>query len=163
LARLVVGDLHRDRLMVPASYKGRGGGKTDRTPVPITGGLAGRLKAAAAGRPASAPLLMKADGTPWRPKLNEHRRPFAQAARVAKLPAGTTIYSLRHSSIARALLRGLPIKVVADWHDTSTGQIEAHYGRFIKHHADDLIRAVLLDTSPAEGAASGRVVALAKR
>jgi integrase len=149
LARLVVGDLHRDRLMVPSSFKGRGGGKTDRTPVPITPGLAVRLKAAAAGRPANAALLTKSDGTPWQAKLAAHRRPFARAARAAKLPAGTTIYSLRHSSIARALLRGLPIKVVADWHDTSTGQIEAHYGRFLKHHYDDLVRGALLDTTPA--------------
>ena len=63
-------------------------------------------------------------------------------------PAGSTIYSLRHSSIARALLRGVPIKVVADWHDTSVGQITAHYGRFLKHHYDDLVRAALLDTTP---------------
>jgi integrase len=147
LARLVVGDLHRDRLMVPSSFKGRGGGKTDRTPVPITPSLQARLKAAAAGRAANAPLLTQADGEPWSPQ--DHRRPFEQAARAARLPAGTTIYSLRHSSIARALLRGLPIKVVSDWHDTSTGQIEAHYGRFLKHHYDDLVRGALLDTSPA--------------
>jgi integrase len=152
LARLVVGDLHRDRLMVPASRKGRGGGKTDRTPVPITPGLAARLKAAAAGRPANAPLLTKSDGAPWQPKLAEQRRPFKRTARAARLPKGTTLYSLRHSSIARALLRGLPIKVVADWHDTSTGQIEAHYGRFLKHHYDDLVRGALLDTSPATAA-----------
>jgi integrase len=34
LARLVVGDLDRNQLMVPSSFKGRGGGKTDRTPDP---------------------------------------------------------------------------------------------------------------------------------
>jgi hypothetical protein len=149
LARIVVGDLHRDKLMVPSSFKGRGGGKTDRTPVPITPGLAARLKAAAAGRPANAPLLTKSDGKPWQPQIGDHRDRFERAARAAKLPAGTTIYSLRHSSIARALLCGLPIKVVADWHDTSTGQIEAHYGRFLKHHYDDLVRGALLDTTPA--------------
>jgi integrase len=153
LARLVVGDLHRDRLMVPASRKGRGGGKTDRTPVPITEGLAARLKAAASGRPANVPLLLRTNGTPWRPKLADHRDMLERAARAAKLPAGTTMYALRHSSIARGLLRGLPIKVVADWHDTSTGQIEAHYGRFLKHHYDDLVRSALLDTSPTPGAA----------
>jgi integrase len=152
LARLVVGDLDRNQLMVPSSFKGRGGGKTDRTPVPITPGLAGRLKATAAGRPANALLLTKSDGTPWQPTA--HPRPFKRAARAAKLPAGTTIYGLRHSSIARALLRGLPIKVVADWHDTSTGQIEAHYGRFLKHHYDDLVRGALLDTTPATSTAA---------
>ena len=69
-----------------------------------------------------------------------------------------TLYSLRHSSIARALLRGLPVKIVADWHDTSVGQIEAHYGRFIKHHYDELVRGALLDTTPPSPA--GKVVTL---
>ena len=105
-------------------------------------------KAAAAGRPASAPLLTRANGTAWRPEIADHRDPFERAARAAKLPAGMTLYSLRHSSIARALLRGLPVKIVADWHDTSVGQIEAHYGRFIKHHYDELVRGALLDTTP---------------
>jgi hypothetical protein len=149
LARLTVGDLERDRLMVPGSHKGRGDRKADRTPVPITPALAARLKAAAARRPANAPLLLRADGEPWQPKIADHRLAFERAARVARLPAGTTIYSLRHSSIARALLRGLPIKVVSDWHDTSVGQITAHYGRFLKHHYDELVRAALLDTAPA--------------
>jgi len=158
LARLVVGDLERNRLMVPASHKGRGERKTDRTPVPLTAGLLARLKAAAAGRPASAPLLTRANGTAWRPEIADHRDPFERAARAAKLPAGTTAYSLRHSSIARALLRGLPAKIVADWHDTSVGQIEAHYGRFIKHHYDELVRGALLDTTPASPA--GKVVTL---
>jgi integrase len=148
LARLTVGDLQRDRLMVPASFKGRGGGKADRTPVPITPGLAARLKAAAAGRPANAPLLTRADGNAWRSKVGDHRLMFEHAARAAGLPAGTTIYSLRHSSIARALLRGVPIRVVAVWHDTSVSQIEKHYSKFIKHHYDDVVRAALLDTSP---------------
>jgi hypothetical protein len=154
LARCTVGDLHRDKLMVPASHKGRGGGRGGHVGVPLTPALAARLHKAAAGRPASASLLLHADGTAWQPKIGDHRRPFEQAARAAGLPTGTTIYSLRHSSIARALLRAVPIKVVADWHDTSVAIIERHYGRFIKHHADDLIRGVLIDTAPA---ASGNV------
>jgi hypothetical protein len=148
LARCIVGDLERDRLMVPCSRKGRGERKADRTPVPLGVNLATQLKAAAAGRPKSAPLLTRANGTGWRPEIADHREPFERAARAAKLPKGTTLYALRHSSIARALLRGLPIKVVADWHDTSTDQITRHYGRFIKHHYDELVRGALLDTSP---------------
>ena len=96
LARLTVDDLQRDRLMVPGSKKGRGGGKPDRTPVPLTPSLAARLKAAAAGRPASAPLLLRADGVPWQPRIADHRPAFQQAARAANLPEGTTIYALRH-------------------------------------------------------------------
>jgi integrase len=160
LARLTVGDLQRDRLLVPPSHKGRrAGGNADRIPVPLAPSLQTRLAAAAAGREASAPLLTRADGKAW--QSHDHARAFRQAARAARLPAGTTIYALRHSSIARMLLRGLPIKLAADLHDTSTSQIEAHYGKYVKHHADNLIRALLLDTSPEP--APAKVVALAKR
>jgi len=152
LARCTVGDLHRDKLMVPASHKGRGGGRGGHVGVPLTPSLAARLHKAAAGRSASAPLLIRADGAAWQPKIADHREAFARAAKAAKLPAGTTLYSLRHSSVGRALLRGTPIKVVADWHDTSTAIVERHYGRFLKHHYDDLVRAALLDTTPARPA-----------
>jgi integrase len=148
LARLTVRDLERDRLLVPVSRKGRGERKADHTPVPLTPGLASRLKAAAAGRPAHAPLLLRTNGTPWRPEIADHIDMFERAARAAKLPTGTTMYALRHSSITRALLRNVPIKVVADWHDTSVDQITKHYGRYIKHHYDQLVRGVLIDTSP---------------
>jgi len=158
LARCVVADLHRDKLMVPASHKGRGGGRGGHVGVPLTPSLAAGLHAAAAGRSPSAPLLTRADGKAWQPRIADHREAFARAAKAAKLPAGTTIYSLRHSSIARALLRGTPIKVVSGWHDTSTAIVERHYGRFIKHHADDLIRAALLDTRPSSPPA--KVIAL---
>jgi integrase len=159
LARCKVGDLRGDRLMVPASRKGRGGGRGGHVPVPITTSLAAALQQAAAGRPAHAPLLLREDGLAWQPKVADHRRPFEEAARAAGLPEGTTIYSLRHSSIARALLRSVPIKIVADWHDSSTAIIERHYGRFIVRHGDDLIRAALLDTTPATVPAAN-VVAL---
>jgi integrase len=148
LARCLVGDLHRDKLHVPASHKGRGGGRGGHVAVPLAPALTAKLKAAARGRAANAPLLLRDDGEPWQPDLGDHRRPFERAAKAAGLPAGSTIYSLRHSSIARMLLRNIPIKICADVHNTSTGQIERHYGRFILRHGDDLIRAVLLDTSP---------------
>jgi hypothetical protein len=164
LARCVVSDLERDRLMVPASHKGRGDRKTDRTPVPLMPGLLARLKAAAAGRPASAPLLTRADGAAWQPKIADHRLAFERAARAAGLPKGATVYHLRHSSIARALMRGVPVAITSRWHDTSPAIIEAHYGRFIKHHYDELVRGALLDTTPpsptASAGAASRVVAL---
>jgi integrase len=150
LARMVVADLERDRLMVPTSRKGRGR-KADRIPVPITPALAARLRC---NRNPSEPLLLRPDGALWQPVKSDHGVMFKQAARVARLPGGTTMYSLRHSSIARALLRGLAPSIVSRWHDTSPAIIEAHYGRFIKHHYDDLVRAVLLDTTPAAKAAA---------
>ena len=40
--------------------------KLERYSVPITAALSKRLKAAATGRAGDAPLLLRADGTPWR-------------------------------------------------------------------------------------------------
>jgi hypothetical protein len=123
LARCLVGDLHGDKLMIPASHKGRNGGRGGHVGVPIGPALAERLHKAAAGRAAHEPLLTRPGGGAWRPETADHIYPFAKAVSAAKLPAGTTIYSLRHSSIVRGLKR-LPIKVVADWHDTSSHIIE---------------------------------------
>jgi hypothetical protein len=115
----------------------------------VRGGLAARLRNAAAGRAPSEALFLQSDGQPWRD--GDHKRPYAKAAAAAGV-GDATIYSLRHSSIARMLLRGLPIRLVAELHNTSTPIIEAHYGRFIARHGDDLIRAALIDTSPAPSA-----------
>jgi hypothetical protein len=46
------------------------------------------------------------------------------------------------------LPRGLPIRLVVELHNPSMPIIEAHYGRFIARHGDDLVRAALIDTSP---------------
>ena len=99
---------------------------------------------------AHAPLLLQSDGSPWgdNPGASYHREGKKIVTDVGADPKAT-MYALRHSSIARALMRGLPVAIVSRWHDTSPPIIEAHYGRFIKHHYDELVRAALLDTSPA--------------
>jgi hypothetical protein len=153
-SRLLVGDLVADpkkpRLMMPKSGKGgsrdRAKRKAARYSVPITAALALRLKAAAKGRAADAPLLLQADGQPWgdRPGDN-YRDGVAEIIAGLSLPTKTTLYSLRHSSIVRQLLAGLPIRVVAAGHDTSVAYVEKNYSHLIAEHADDLTRAALLD------------------
>ena len=97
LARCLPSELHGDKLMVPASHKGRGGGRGGHVGVPLMSALAARLRKASAGKAAHKPLLTRADGGPRRE--SDHRHSFERAARAAKLPAGRTIYALRHSSI----------------------------------------------------------------
>jgi hypothetical protein len=60
-------------------------------------------------------------------------------------------YALRHSSIVRMLRAGLPNRLVAAAHDTSSQMIERHYGAFILDAADELARRALvpLVTAPA--------------
>src|SRR5262245_5313414 len=74
VARLLVGDLQKDRLLMPRSAKGRGRKRIDRRPIPIPPALAVRLRAAAGDRLVDAPLLQRQDGGAWRP--DDHSRPF---------------------------------------------------------------------------------------
>ena len=149
LARANVGDLQDGRtdprIMVPSSAKGRGTKAVLRRPVPISPDFAARLRIAAKGRPADAPLFPKGDGG-W--KRTEHARPFARIVKSAGIQTEggepVTSYALRHSSIVRALLANVPIRVVATQHDTSAAMIERNYSRFIADHADAMARAAML-------------------
>ena len=120
----LIGEGASAKLSIPVSRKGRGVKAIPRHTVPIVAGLAVRLRAAAAGRPATAPLLLKPSGAPWR--HSEHQKLFGRAVVAGEDPARVTIYALRHSSIVRQLLAGVPIRLVAVAHDTSALMIEAH-------------------------------------
>jgi integrase len=167
LARLEVQDLQDGRtdprLMMPGSRKGRGKKKIARRPVPIPAGLATKLRGIVKDRPLDAALLIKpapeaqnASGEesaallpmPW--KKSDHSRRFARAVEATGLdPNEVTINALRHSSIVRQLLAGVPLRVVAVNHDTSVVMIERTYSRHIGDHADALARGALLDTTVA--------------
>jgi integrase len=157
LAALQVSDLQANqlRLMLPGSRKGKNRVGGVRRPIPLGTGLASRLQQAARGRPPSAPLLLRPDGTRWRPERGDHARLFARTAKSAGIDC--TIYALRHSSIVRSLLAGTPLRVVAVNHDTSAVVVERVYSAFIGDHSDAVARLGLLDISPAP---EGKVVAL---
>lgn len=145
LFRLEVGDLQGDpaapRLQMPTSRKGRGVKRVGRYPVPIPASLAAKLRS---NRPTHEPLLLKTDGTSWR--AFDHRHRFSRAVGRAGLdPAIVTIYAMRHSSIVRQLIAGVPIRVVAVNHDTSVPMIERTYSKNIGTHSDLLTRRALLD------------------
>ena len=153
-ARLTCADLQADRaadprLMIPSSFKGRGQKKFSHRPVPITPALGAALNEAKGDRPWDAPLLLKRDGTRWQATSTaDHRNPFRQSVELAGLdPDRVTSYALRHSSIVRSLLGGVPATVVAQQHDTSVREIEAHYAAYILDHSDALSRRALLNTS----------------
>ena len=154
IARLLVGDLLPNgdgpRLMLPSSRKGRGR-KVSRKPVPITASLAAKLLAASAGRAPTEPLLLRSDGRPWQSTdKGDHARLFEQTA--ARAGFACTIYALRHSSIIRALLAGLPSRLVAANHDTSLAMLERTYSAFVSDFGDALSRRALLEiTSPQRG------------
>ena len=120
IALLDVGDLHagaEPKLILPSSLKGRNRRTRTRKPMPIAASLAQRLKQAAAERDVSEPLLVL-KGERW--SSAAHRLPFAEAAKAAGLPNGATIYCLRHTAITRALLAGVPVRLVASSFDTAS-------------------------------------------
>jgi site-specific recombinase XerD len=142
VVRLDVFDLQDDRydprLMMPSSRKGRNR-KIQRKPLPISPRLAAVLRQAAAGRAPHARLL---------DRIRNLSERFRIATKHLSLDAETTPYALRHSSIVRMLLNGVPVRVVASHHDTSVEMIEKHYSRYITEVSDDLTRRTLLDFSP---------------
>ena len=71
-------------------------------------------------------------------------RPIRAAATAAGLPAGASSYSFRHSSIVRALREGLPVRLVAQLHDTSLAMIEQNYTRFMAHALEDIARKAIM-------------------
>jgi integrase len=165
LARLEVGDLQLERadgprLLMPSSRKGRGRKRIDRYPVPIPASLANRLRQAAGEREMSAPLLLRTSGRAWSKSSADYRRPFQRAVAKAGLDPDTTFYALRHSSIVRALLAAVPVRLVAVAHDTSVPMIERSYSRYIGDHADAILRRAQFDAAHPAG---DNVVALAGR
>jgi integrase len=150
VARLRCADLQADRpdprLLVPTSYKGRGEKQRQQVPVPITPRLAALLRAAKGDRRDDTPLLAKGDGLPWQAtNRSEHWGIFRIIVERAGFdPDLITSYALRHSSICRSLLRGVPVSVVARLHDTSSREIEAHYAKYIADFADEVARRGLL-------------------
>src|SRR5262249_33101623 len=95
------------RLMMPVSRKGRGQKAIARRPVPIPAALADRLS----GR--TGQLLRRPDGESW--AMTTLPRYFDEFIAGVKLStkAHVTMYALRHTSIVRQLLAGVPIRVVA--------------------------------------------------
>jgi integrase len=124
------------RLMMPSSRKGKTR-KVEHRPLPISSRLAKLLRQQAKGRAAHDRLIDRI------PKLAGRFHPIAK--RLGLGPE-VTPYALRHSSIARQLLKGVPTRIVAAHHDTSVAMIEKNYSRYIiGDPSEALTRATLLD------------------
>ena len=142
------------RLMVPGSYKGRGG-HGGSVPVPIGDDVMEVLLPAIVGRPSDAPLFerwiheQERGGIAWKKsercawKRGELARPWNAIRERAGMPE-VIPYTLRHSSIVRGLRKGLPIQQVAKLHNTSVKMIERHYAKYIATALEDLARAAIV-------------------
>lgn len=158
VARLTVGDVQmkHERIMVPVSFKGQGDKPVTHTARRVGADVLELLRPALAGRKGHEPLLrrprwkqtgpvawMKESRGPW---LNpsELSRPWRSIRAKTELSADIVPYAFRHSSIVRGLREGLPVRLVAAQHDTSSAMIEKHYAAYIVDAMDELAaRAVV--------------------
>jgi hypothetical protein len=124
------------RLFVPSSRKGFKGRKAARKPLPITPELAKRLVKLAADKKPHDRLL---------PPIAELAKKFRPVSKMLDLGTEVTPYALRHSSIVRQLLKGIPTRLVASAHDTSVFEIERTYSRYIvSDQTEKMLRDTLL-------------------
>lgn len=142
---------------MPGSFKVRAGGKArPSVQVPIGEDVIDALRPAVERRKPREPLLERwrhlqtGPGVwtrdtrgPWQ-SAADTARPIRAAATVAELPASAPSYSFRHSSIVRALREGLPVRLVAQLHDTSLAMIERNYTRFMAHALEDIARKAIM-------------------
>jgi integrase len=89
-----------------------------------------------------APLFMRANGKAW--DKETWNGPIAAAASTAKLPAGVTAYTLRHSTITDLVTGGLPLLTVAQISGTSAEMIERHYGHLSRAAATEALASLAL-------------------
>jgi integrase len=139
IKRVEVLDLQAARLMVPSSRKGKNRQVT-RKGLPITAELAAHLAKLAADKKPGDALL---------PAFNDLAEKFRPVVKALKLGDEVTPYALRHSSIARMLLKGIPTRLVASAHDTSVVEIERTYSRYIVSDLTESILRGSLLASPA--------------
>ncbi|EKX59530.1 hypothetical protein D516_2685 [Rhodobacter sp. AKP1] len=144
------------RVLMPGSKKGRAPAAKAPVAVPLASDVLERLAPAFEGRAADDPLLMRwayRNLGPFKWEKDRLRalgpayeidKQWAEVVRRARLPAGTIMYAFRHSSIVRGLRAGLPVRLVASLHDTSTAMIEKHYAAFIVDMTEDLARRATL-------------------
>jgi integrase len=156
-AKITVADLQPEagRVMVPTSAKGKGVKQRRYSAVPLGPDAVERLKRLTMGRSGHEPLLLRWISRQIRPVEWERvkRAPWSNASemtrgwRKALATAGVPHvepYALRHSSIVRGLRSGVPVRIIAALHDTSSSMIERHYSAFILDAADELARRAVV-------------------
>jgi integrase len=120
LAKLTAGDF--DSRLSALKIKDKTGVRTIKLPL----NSAEVFMLAVKDKLPTAPLLARADGSAW--NKDSWKYPIKDAAVAAKMPEGTTAYTLRHSVITDLVHGGLDLLTVAQISGTSVRMIEKHYG-----------------------------------
>ncbi|SES11902.1 Site-specific recombinase XerD [Sphingobium sp. YR768] len=157
LARMRVADVQPElnRVLIPVSHKGRGQKAASFIRMQVGRDVVEALRPAFESRKPEEVLLerwhyrqtdsitwIRASRQPW--KTPSEMRRWWQKVMDALGQPNVIPYALRHSSIVRAISAGLPIRLVAALHDTSTAMIEKHYARWITESLDDFAARAII-------------------
>jgi integrase len=159
--RMTIADVQESRLMIPVSNKGKGQKSVNRYAVPVGDDVIAALKSATGGRMGHEPLLLRphwihlgrgrykpGERGPWR-VASEITPPWNAIRQLAGFPETIIPYSLRHSSIVRALRNGIPAEMVGKLHDTSPAMISSNYAAFIVSALDEVARLAVIQLTSA--------------
>lgn len=120
------------------TFHGKTGGRT----VPLAPAAVKLFKRLAKSKLPGAFLLTDDQGLPWR--HSGWDKLVRAAATAARMPAGTCLYTLRHSFITAALTDGMSPLDVARIVGTSLRMIDKNYGHLCHHAARERLAAVQL-------------------
>jgi integrase len=97
------------------------------------------FRQACAGRPGSAIMFPRADGTMWRKSLQD--APMRAACRIAKIEPHVGFHQLRHTWSSLAVMAGMPLMIVAkNLGHADTRMVEKHYGHLAPSYVVDQVR-----------------------
>lgn len=116
-------------------------GKTGSRNVTLTNESVTALRRIVGKRPATDPLLPRAEGERWR---NTQHRPMQRALALAELSTDASFNTLRRAHISRAIEAGMPLSLIAENCGTSLLMIQRNYSHVLKRTRRDMIEA----TSP---------------
>lgn len=138
LAGLLVGDFdaRRNELTIERDKSG------DGRKILLPADTAAMLKEQARDKLPAAPLFARWDGKAWLAYM--WKGPIKQAVIAAGLPAGTTAYTLRHSTITDLVQGGLDLLTIAQVSGTSVAMIEKHYGHLQRKRAAEALAGLAL-------------------
>ena len=120
------------------SFKGKTGPRT----VPLSVPALALFKRLSESKLPAARLLVRDDGSPG--AHSDWDELVRDAAKAAKLPPKTCLYTMRHSFITQAIQDGLSILDVARLVGTSVMMVEKHYGHLVHTVARERLAKVVM-------------------
>jgi integrase len=118
-------------------------GKTGPRKIPLSNQACALFTRLSKSKLPQAFLLTRENGECWKhPK--DWARPMKEAVARAGLPAGTVLYSLRHSAITEWLLGGMSVFEVSQLVGTSLAMIQDHYGHLVAERTKERLAKVAL-------------------